>query len=347
MRTIFMTQKNNIPFIRFVEIRILSLIVLAVFIFIWSITTSAGMLAVYIIVVFIKIIDLLADLLAAPLILMSKTKFLSIWSIFSNGIAAIIGIVLAAFGVSGIYVMLVFALVQLFAIPLMFFSKDLIQYSCLKNMRGNETEKTKISDWKKIISIGFPVGISSFLLTLVITFPQYVLAFQGLSTELPLLALILYLPATIDMIYGAVSQSWIPLSKTLRDGNQIYFSALSTAKKWSMNSSLILAIVVVITPPIATLIIENTFSFDFSISTALMITGLATPFIYFGSLGLFINQKFASNALMGLIAALISLILAVILIPVFGISGATWSIGGASIIRAYLPFYILRRKLLF
>lgn len=342
MRTIFMTQNNKIHFMRFVELRLVTLVFAALALLIWALATADQNLFIFLIVIFIKMIDLIADLFSAPLVLRLETRFFATWSIFSNSFAAVAALTLALNGKDGGTVMLNFALIQLIALPFLLFSKVLREYFSSKS-KVNELD-TKTKEWAKIIGYGIQAGSSNLLLTLVITFPQYVLAMQGQTSSLPFLALILYFPAMIDMFFGAVSQSWIPSANLIVDKADQSKSAIKMSKKWALQSAIFMFFGALISPIIAGLVVQHKFVFDLSISTPLFITALVTPFIYFGSLALYLNQKFASSAIMGLISAGVSLALAISLVPYFGISGAAWAICGASIMRAILPFLVLRRK---
>lgn len=193
----------------------------------------------------------------------------------------------------------------------------------------------------RIARAGIPLGLSMTVISLISTFPQYVItAIEGHAAT-GRFAVLLYIYALGDLATGAISQAWIPHGRRQLTSSSLVRALGAPIARWTAG---FVPLVVVglgaawlVFPRVFGSAYELTPSESFPIGVALLLL----PAAHFTTVAVSIQNRYNLNVVLGVAALATSVVLCVVLIPRVGIAGGFWALAGALAVRAIVAFVLV------
>ena len=338
LRAVYLTiQDRRSSFKWFLQLRLFcNLCALSAALLIGFLFVSA-LLPIVLIISLIKFFDSISELASAPLQESNQTSRI----FFIYALSAILSIasvyISVSFSGSLILSLLSLSLVS-FLTALAFCKLSLSAEHLLTSSHDTLKNIRNLS----LIKVGFPIGATSALLALVSTIPQYLLANSWGDKFVGVFSVTLYTVVFVELVFGAVSQAWIPEAKRMYSAESDFFiPVVRVAKKWLVSMAL-LSIPLLL---LASLVLRALFNVELQPTdfVPLYFWALLTPVIFFTEAAINIKNAYAWNLLIGITAVLGTLFSGVLLIPTLGILGALYSSVIGISIRAISALVILKK----
>ena len=188
-----------------------------------------------------------------------------------------------------------------------------------------------LSNWKRIVKAGVPLGFSTSVLALMLTVPQYQLSAAYGPSQVGYLAVVLYALAVVDIFLGTLTQAWIPKAQSiaeLHSGDSYQFT-----KKVMVNVGIWTAVViplaligVSIMSVLMPLFLGKSYELTWEISLPLLICIVLSPAQHFTGVSLVVRNLYGQSLIPSLLGVGASALSGIYLIPEYSASGALWSI---------------------
>lgn len=188
-----------------------------------------------------------------------------------------------------------------------------------------------LSNWKRIVKAGAPLGFSTSVLALMLTVPQYQLSAAFGTSQVGYLAVVLYALAVVDIFLGTLTQAWIPKAQSLAElhgGDSFQFTkkVLINVGIWTAVVIPLALIGVSIMSVLMPIFLGRAYELSWEISIPLLICIVLSPAQHFTGVSLVVRNMYGQSLIPSLLGVGASAISGVYLIPEFSASGALWSI---------------------
>lgn len=189
----------------------------------------------------------------------------------------------------------------------------------------------ELSNWKRIVKAGAPLGFSTSVLALMLTVPQYQLSAAFGASQVGYLAVVLYALAVVDIFLGTLTQAWIPKAQSLaelhgRDSLQFTKKVLINVGIWTAVVIPLALIGVSIMSVLMPIFLGRAYELSWEISIPLLICIVLSPAQHFTGVSLVVRNMYGQSLIPSLLGVGASAISGMYLIPDFSASGALWSI---------------------
>ncbi|HEU5222607.1 MAG TPA: hypothetical protein VFU07_02870 [Candidatus Lumbricidophila sp.] len=198
---------------------------------------------------------------------------------------------------------------------------------------------------RSIVRVGLPTGTSWALLSLVSTLPQYVLSFLSDTPSAGRFAILLYVVASVELLMNALVQSWIPRGKSMLlespDSKSFVRAVLRTALRWTARFiplSLVGAPVMWFALPA---VFGHAYALTMFEAVPIFLCVLALPPVYFGATAMSVQNRYGHGLTLGAVAVAMCLGACLLLVPLYGVTGALWAIFAAFIARAVVSMIVV------
>jgi O-antigen/teichoic acid export membrane protein len=210
--------------------------------------------------------------------------------------------------------------------------------------RGQATNASK-----QIIRAGVPTGIAAAILSLVITVPQYQLAATSGAAAVGYLAVMLYGLAVIDIFLGTLTQAWIPkaqlaLSLEGKQASSFTHYVLRSSLLWTFAMVPLAIIGVGLMSLLLPLVLGHQYALTWAVALPLVVAIVLSPAQHFTGVGLIVRNFYNRNVIPSVAAVSASSLAGFILIPLYGVVGAMWTIAFALAIRGSVTAIVLIRS---
>lgn len=196
----------------------------------------------------------------------------------------------------------------------------------------------------RILAAGVPLGITSAVLALISSFPQYVITANQGEAETARFAVLLYVYALADLATGTVAQAWIPVAQAhlaRGAGAKTLGLALRSALRWT-----IVYIPVTIAGLFATawlfpIVFRGDYTLSISEAVPLGLAIIALPVAHFTAIAVAVENYYVHSLLLAVISTSVAIIGCLTLIPLFGLTGAFIALFASVVTRALVAAGIL------
>jgi len=211
---------------------------------------------------------------------------------------------------------------------------------------SQQHEKSSIQPLIHLTKIAFPLGLSSFLISLNVNIPRYVVEkFLGQET-LGIFAAMTYLPIAGTMIVTALGQSTIPrLSKYYATKNYASFWQLLRRLIWSgvgMGGVGVLG-AIAIGKPLLTVLYRPEYAVHTDVFVWIMVSAAIGYVGNYLGYGITATRTFEKFIVPYLLTTLFSGMMSWLLIPTFGLLGSAWTLCWINLASCLAPIIILIR----
>lgn len=211
---------------------------------------------------------------------------------------------------------------------------------------SKQDSKLDISNWKKIVSAGAPLGFSTSVLALMLTVPQYQLSAAFGPTQVGYLAVVLYALAVVDIFLGTLTQAWIPKAQSIAElhgGDSFQFTkkVLANVGIWTAIVIPLALIGVTIMSVLMPTFLGKSYELTWEIAIPLLICIVLSPAQHFTGVSLVVRNLYSQSLIPSLLGVGASALSGFYLIPEFSASGALWSISIGLAVRGISTTFLL------
>jgi O-antigen/teichoic acid export membrane protein len=337
LRAVFLTLRfERPPLPTFLLLRVLSNALATLVSIIITAVFAPSVLPILILITLIKFSDSCSDLASAPLQEQERTPTIFLAYVTGASASAIL-VFLALITTADLVVAL--SLLALVSISVaIFFTTYAVRLSSKSTFLG-AVQNSKIS--RRLMLMGAPLGLTSALLALVSTIPQYQLAEQWGATAVGVFSVALYTVVVIELVFGAISQAWLPRAKLmLASGGDFFTPVLHLSFKWLL--AMLLAALPILA--LASAVLQVVFGVQLELMSyiPLYIWALLTPPMFFAEAALNLKNVYRWTLVAGVMAVATTAIAGALLVPTFGITGALFASTAGIGLRSISAFVILR-----
>lgn len=203
------------------------------------------------------------------------------------------------------------------------------------------------ASWKYIVAAGLPLGISTGLLQLVTSAPQYVVDQTSGAADVGRLAVLVYAYAVADLVAGTLSIAWIAhaqhdLSRA-RGTMPITALTLRATARWTALYLPLSAIGVALVWVAYPIVFGTEYALTLDAAIPLGVAVLLLPAANFTTASAIIANKYAHTLSFSVSAAVAGVVAAFAFVPWLGIAGALWAMVVGNAVRAIIAFLVVAR----
>lgn len=200
--------------------------------------------------------------------------------------------------------------------------------------------------WRYIVAAGLPLGLSTGLLQLVTSAPQYVLDQTAGSADVGRLAVLVYAYAVADLVAGTLGIAWIAHAQhDLRvmptASMPITTITLRATLRWTAIYIPLAALGVAVVWVAYPFVFGAAYGIDWASAVPLAVAVLLLPAANFTTASTIIANQYAHSLAFSGAAAVAGIGAALALVPAFGIPGALWAMAIGNVVRAGTAFLVV------
>lgn len=193
----------------------------------------------------------------------------------------------------------------------------------------------------RIVRAGLPLGVSMAVISLISTFPQYVITAVEGHAATGRFAILLYVYALGDLATGAVSQAWIPHGRRDMVQRPLKRSLGGPIMRWTAIYVPGVAGGLWIAWRLLPIVFGSVYALSWAESVPIGVALLLLPAAHFTTVAVNIQNRYRQNVTLGVAALLTSVVLCWVLIPQIGIAGGFWALVGALAVRTVVALLLL------
>lgn len=340
LRTVSLTLNPDARFNSYARIQAASAGIAVVLVTGIGAAIAPHMLVLLLFVGFLKMADAFADFLAGPLQRRGRSRSILIASaIYAVAASAAAAAVLALKGGLDLTILTV-AVVSLLATYLFLYlpahRASLAESSSCGRPHQPETGR--------VLGAGVPLGLTTAILALVSTFPQYVVTASEGADETARFAVLLYVYALADLVTATLAQAWIPSAQRqlLRgEGRATLRLASMNALKWTAVYAPLTLLGLLATSFLFPLVFGERYTLSPSEALPLGLAVIALPLAHFTAIAVAIENYYTHSLILAVFSATVAIGGCLILIPALGITGAFIALFASVVTRALVAAGIL------
>ncbi|MDH6278243.1 O-antigen/teichoic acid export membrane protein [Aurantimicrobium minutum] len=297
-------------------------------------------------VAFSKVIDSFSDLLTAPLQRAQKAQFIAVVYGINALFCSVGVIVILTHSLNLVYALAWILLFSIFNMCALLIPVAL--HTTRKYLSHVESDPTNTRELLRVTHAGLPLGISTGLFALTASVPQYLLAHQGEIDAVGFLSILLYAFGLAELLVGSASQSWIPEARKYFTSPSLVkeFKKLlsKTVTKWTISLIPLFLVGIVSSWFVIPMVFANDYRMTIPITLPLIVSLFLLPNLQFGNIAILVANLYSTEIILALAALVIVLGTGFILIPIWGLPGALWSLTLSSLIRIFIGRFLLGLK---
>lgn len=338
LRTVALTLNPDADFRDYTRTQLGAVVLALVAVVIAGAISTPSLLLVVIFVALLKVADAFSDFLSGPLQRRHRSRTVLIASFVYAVVASVAAAIALMLTQSLAPTILAVALVSLLA---MYFFLYLPARRAARTTIETPRSKAEIG---RILAAGVPLGITSAVLALISSFPQYVITASQGEAQTARFAVILYVYALADLATGTVAQAWIPVAQehlARGAGAKTLGLAVRSALRWT-----IVYIPVTIAGLFATawlfpIVFQGDYTLSLSEAVPLGLAIIALPFAHFTAIAVAVENYYVHSLLLAVISTAVAIIGCLTLIPSLGLTGAFIALFASVVTRALVAAGIL------
>ena len=195
-----------------------------------------------------------------------------------------------------------------------------------------------------VLKAGLPLGLTTAVLALVSTFPQYVVTATEGAAETARFAVLLYVYALADLVTAALAQAWVPTAQQqLLEGEGVksLTLALRSAARWTVVYVPVVIIGLLLTAQLFPAIFGPGYTLSLGEAIPLGLAILTLPVAHFTAIAVAIENYYTHSLLLAAASAVVAMVACVVLIPVLGLAGGFVGLFASVLVRAGVATAIL------
>lgn len=342
LRTVYLTMHEAILFRWYAAVRICASAAAGTVSVLIAAVVSTDLAATVALVSLVKFADSCSDMFSGPLQHYDRTPWIA---------AAYGGLATAGTAIVWISLATTASLNTALASLVLVSAGTAVAMMLAARHRLRRAERAEQMPWRtatrRIVLAGLPTGFSWALLSLVSSVPQYFLAATYGQSAVGRFAVLLYIVAAVELFMNALTQSWIPqgraLLKATPEPRRFARGVARSATLWT----LVFLPLAVVGVWVAALLFPVIFGPSYAISlpegVAVAACVTAIPFVFFGSMGLSLQNRWNSGIVLGVAAAVTSVLACTLLVAPLAVVGALLATLAAYVARGGVSFALVRR----
>ena len=302
---------------------------------------NPGLLGGMLCLALLKTADVFSDFLSGPLQRRHRSRTILVASIVYAVAASAAAAITLTFSGDLVPTILVVAVASLLAMYLFLF---LPASRVARSETSAPVRPALRIEIRRILAAGVPLGLTTAILSLISTFPQYIVTASHGADETARFAVILYVYALADLVTGTISQAWIPTAQyqlSHGEGNKTLVLAVRNAAKWTLVYIPIVVIGLIATAQLFPLIFKGDYTLSFAEAVPLGLAILALPLAHFTAIAVAIENYYAHSLILAIFSAGVAILGCIALIPSLGLTGAFIALFASVVTRALIAAGIL------
>lgn len=322
LRTVSLTLNPDASFGSYVRTQAAAIVIALVVVVAATAIGTPGLLLGIVFVGLLKTADVFADFLSGPLQRRHRTRTILVASIvYAVAASAAAAATLTISGELETTILIV-ALVSLVAMYVFL-------YRPAHRVARTETPVSRSQaarpEIQRILAAGVPLGLTTAILSLISTFPQYIVTASHGADETARFAVLLYVYALADLVTGTVSQAWIPTAQHQLlhgEGTKTLVLAVQSAVKWTLVYIPVIVAGLFATAQLFPIVFDGDYSLSVAEAIPLGLAILALPFAHFTAIAVAIENYYMHSLILAVFSTAIAIVGCIVLIPGLGLTGA-------------------------
>lgn len=196
----------------------------------------------------------------------------------------------------------------------------------------------------RILAAGVPLGLTTAILSLISTFPQYVITATDGVAETARFAVLLYVYALADLVTGTLAQAWIPTAQRELlngTGTRTLWLALRSALRWTLFYVPLVFIGLLLVGIFFPGVFGPNYTLTIGEAIPLGLAILALPVAHFTVAAVAIENHYMPSLVLAGTSAVVAVVGCLVLIPMIGVTGAFVALFASVVARALTAVGIL------
>ncbi|MBS1698142.1 MAG: hypothetical protein JST25_07030 [Actinobacteria bacterium] len=286
-----------------------------------------------------KVMDAYVDLLSGPLQAAGRERRI-FWASLAVGVGSLLFAAVALLVTGSVFVSLLALAGGTFvaALPLLFLPVRRAELDA-----GAWSWRVDADTRARVVRAGVPMGVAIAIMSLMSVLPQYVLAGVVDTASAGRFAVMLYMYAVADIAGMSLAQAWIP------SGRRSYETA--DGGRWLARPILLWTIVFLpvtaiglwIGSMLLPILFGSAFGFGLAEAVPLGCAIVLLPFAHFTAITVSIQNRYSHVLALSAAAVVVSAVLCVVLIPLWGLAGGFWALAAAIATRGIVALVFVLR----
>lgn len=286
-----------------------------------------------------KVMDAYVDLLSGPLQAAGRERRI-FWASLAVGVGSLLFAAVALLVTGSVFVSLLALAGGTFvaALPLLFLPVRRAELGA-----GAWSWRVDADTRARVVRAGVPMGVAIAIMSLMSVLPQYVLAGVVDTASAGRFAVMLYMYAVADIAGMSLAQAWIP------SGRRSYETA--DGGRWLARPILLWTIVFLpvtaiglwIGSMLLPILFGSAFGFGLAEAAPLGCAIVLLPFAHFTAITVSIQNRYSHVLALSAAAVVVSAVLCVVLIPLWGLAGGFWALAAAIATRGIVALVFVLR----
>lgn len=286
-----------------------------------------------------KVMDAYVDLLSGPLQAAGRERRI-FWASLAVGVGSLLFAAVALLVTGSVFVSLLALAGGTFvaALPLLFLPVRRAELDA-----GAWSWRVDADTRARVVRAGVPMGVAIAIMSLMSVLPQYVLAGVVDTASAGRFAVMLYMYAVADIAGMSLAQAWIP------SGRRSYETA--DGGRWLARPILLWTIVFLpvtaiglwIGSMLLPILFGSAFGFGLAEAAPLGCAIVLLPFAHFTAITVSIQNRYSHVLALSAAAVVVSAVLCVVLIPLWGLAGGFWALAAAIATRGIVALVFVLR----
>ncbi|HWL00863.1 MAG TPA: hypothetical protein VNQ52_00665 [Microbacteriaceae bacterium] len=215
-----------------------------------------------------------------------------------------------------------------------------------RTRESNQAMLSLAGSWRFILAAGLPLGVSTGLLQLITSAPQYVLDQTMGAADVGRLAVLIYAYAVADLVAGTLSIAWIPHAQDdlrQRRGRRMPITGITlrAISRWSLIYIPLTVVGLAFVWFAYPFVFGEAYALTLDAAIPLGIAVLLLPAANFSTAATIVSNQYAHSLAFSIAAAVAGIGAALLLVPIAGIAGAIWAMAIGNAVRAIAAFLIV------